>query len=187
MLPQTRTVVKRLSKIRAAATDEQVAEGIAWYPQSCDMIRNLRDQAADTTGKYAPDTLAVGIFAAFSQNATWKANKTLALRYLMGEGRGLSQVLAECARLEGGSDPTSYDVLGLKRADFCANLLGDMSRVTCDRWHLRAAFRTPKPPKLTPSVHSLVTSATLRVAADFNEDPATSQAIIWCALRGTGK
>lgn len=173
---------------RKSATRANVLEGRAWYPAMADMIRRVRDEAAHDTGDYyVSDALAVGVFAAFSQNATWKANVTMARNYLHGNGRGMRSVLAECERLEDGADPTDTDVLGLKRADFCANLLGIETRVTCDRWHLRAAFGTPNPPSLTPEVRDAVTEATARVARRYRETPAQCQAVVWCAIRGDGK
>jgi hypothetical protein len=150
-------------------------------------ILAIRDEAYTHTGDLASDELAVGVFAAFSQNATWKANVTMATNYLHGMGRGMKRVLAECEVMEEGADPTDYATLGLKRADFCANLLGDTWRVTCDRWHLRAAFATDKEPTLSDDVHALVTEATRIVAAEYGEAPPVCQAIIWCAVRGTGE
>jgi hypothetical protein len=181
-------VTANLLAVRQSATRTNVLEGRAWYPAMGAMIRTVRDDTACETGDYSvSDALAVGVFAAFSQNATWKANVTMARNYLLGNGRGMTRVLAECAAMEEGADPTDASVLGLKRADFCANLLGVESRVTCDRWHLRAAFATDTPPSLTPAVHALVTEATRIVAKRYRETPAQCQAVIWCAVRGDGK
>lgn len=187
-LPTVDDVVANLTAVRRSATRAQVLEGRAWYPAMGAMIRSIRDESSHDTGDYSvSDALAVGVFAAFSQNATWKANVTMARNYLAGDGRGMKSVLAECERLEDGADPTDTDVLGLKRADFCANLLGIETRVTCDRWHLRAAFATDAPPALSPEVRALVTEATAKVARKYRESPAQCQAVIWCAVRGDGK
>lgn len=186
--PELAQVVANLTARRKSATRAQVLEGRAWYPAMGAMIRTIRDESSHETGDYAvSDAMAVGVFAAFSQNSTWKANVTMARNYLRGEGRGMRTVLAECGKLEDGADPTDYAVLGLKRADFCANLLGIESRVTCDRWHLRAAFATDTPPTLSPKVHALVTEATRIVARKYRETPAQCQAVVWCAVRGDGK
>lgn len=187
-LPTVDAVAANLRAMRSTATTEQVTEGRAWYPAMGKLIRVIRDEAAFETGDhYVSDALAVGVFAAFSQNATWKANVTMATRYLEGAGRGMTRVLAECHAMEDGADPTEAATLGLKRADFCANLLGNMDRVTCDRWHLRAAFATDAPPSLKADIHELVTEATRLVAAEYGETPAACQAVIWCAIRGDGK
>jgi len=216
-----------LRAMRASAINDHVTEGRAWYPENGAYILRIGAAAAKLTGKLVTDWQSVGVFAAFSQNSQWAANVTIATRYLNrgnAPGSGMARVLAECALLEAGADPTSSDTLGLKRADFCANLLGDMSRVTCDRWHLRAAFNVAaydpndlsnapkqmgrsrekyKPAKaaklgrthsdwmivvgLTADVHAMVTAATKTVAAEFGESPAACQAVIWCAVRGTGE
>jgi hypothetical protein len=181
------SLVANLRNRRSAATYAQIAEGRGWYPSMLGVIRAIADEASHATGEVASDEIAVGVFAAFSQNATWKANVTMATRYLHGEGRGMARVLNECYALEEGADPTDDDVLGLKRSAFCANLLGDHERVTCDRWHLRAAFDTSKPPSLSAEVRSAVTAATVEVAREFGESPAACQAVIWCVVRGDGK
>lgn len=187
-LPPLAEVIDSLTYYRRTATRAQVLEGRAWYPKMGAMIREIRDETSHDTGDYSvSDAVAVGVFAAFSQNATWKANVTMARNYLSGNGRGMKSVLAECERFEDGADPTSVDVLGLKRSDFCANLLGVESRVTCDRWHLRAAFDTMDAPTLTPEIRALVTVATAKVAKRYRESPAQCQAVIWCAVRGDGK
>lgn len=187
-LPTVEAVAQNLRAIRSSATPDHVTEGRAWYSAMGANILAIRDETGHETGDHwVPDALAVGVFAAFSQNATWKANVTMATRYLTGHGRGMTRVLAECAAMEDGADPTDAATLGLKRADFCANLLGDESRVTCDRWHLRAAFATDAPPALKADVRDLVTEATRTVAAENGETPAQCQAVVWCAIRGDGK
>lgn len=189
-LPTVETVAANLRAVRSSASPECVREGRGWYPSMLGFILAVRDEAFTYTGDFATDSLAVGVFAAFSQNAAWKGNVTMATNYLNGSGRGMRRVLAECEALEDGADPTDYATLGLKRADFCANLLGDHERVTCDRWHLRAAFNVAgngKPPTLSDDVHALVTDATRIVAAEYREAPAECQAVIWCAIRGTGQ
>lgn len=180
-------IAQNLRAIRKSATSAHIAEGRGWYSAMGGMILAIRDEAENATGDIAPDALAVGVFAAFSQNSTWKANITMATNYMHGNGRGMKSVLSECYALEDGADPTDYMVLGLKRADFCANLLGDETRVTCDRWHLRAAFGTDSPPSLKAHIHDVVTAATRIVAAEYGETPAACQAVIWCAVRGTGQ
>lgn len=181
------SIIENLRTVRASATLAQVDEGRGWYPAMGGMIRNLADESFYLTGDRPSDPIAVGVFAAFSQNSTWKANVTMATNYLGGNGRGMRRVLAECEAIEDGADPTDPATLGLKRADFCANLLGDYSRVTCDRWHLRAAYGADTKVKLTPAVRDEVTEATRIVAAEYGETPAACQAVIWCAVRGDGK
>lgn len=189
-LPSITEVERNLLEIRQSATRKQVTEGRAWYPAMSRLIREITLEAFDHVGEVADHGLAVGVFCAFSQNATWKANVTMAGNYLNGEGRGMRSVMAECEAMENGAHPR--DVLGLKRSDFWSNLTGDYDRVTCDRWHLRAALGLLDAPKaksipLTPETHALVTEATRRVSKRYRETPAATQAVIWCAVRGDGK
>lgn len=179
-------IVANLRAIRSQSTDAQVTEGRAWYPAMRRLILTIAAECADATGDYSvSDSLAIGVFAAFSQNATWKANVTLATRYLSGEGRGMRSILAECERMEDGESPDAV-MSGLKRPDFWANLCGDMRPVTCDRWHIRASLATEKPPTLNADMRAAITEATQTVAAEFGESPAECQAVIWCTVRPSG-
>lgn len=189
-LPSIDQMERNLLAVRQSASRKQVTEGRAWYPAMSRLIREITLEAYNETGEVADHELAVGIFCAFSQNATWKANVTMAGNYLAGNGRGMESVLRECHAMEEGTHPR--DILGLKRSDFWSNLTGDYEKVTCDRWHLRAALGMLDAPKtksipLTPETHARVTEATRRVAKRYRETPAASQAVIWCAVRGDGK
>jgi hypothetical protein len=201
------SVTRNLRAVRASATADHIREGRAWYPAMGRLIAEIAREATDATGDFVSKGFAVGVFAAYSQNATWSANVTMATNYLHGKGQGgMRTVMAEIDRMENGENPP--DVLSnLKRPDFWRNLMGRHTYVTCDRWHLRAAFKVagigatdplPKHIKrdkksgaltvpLTPEVHDIVTEATRKVAAEFGETPAACQAVIWCAIRGDGK
>lgn len=185
-LPSYEQIVQNLRAARAAATPAQVQEGREWYPSMNVLMADLASEAFDATGDPISPEFVAGIVAAFSQNATWKANVTMARRYLTGGGlRGLPSVVREITAMEDGADPR--ECIGhLKRPDFYANLCGDLDPVTCDRWHLRAATGTDKT-KLDARSHGMVTRATREVAAEYGEEPATCQAIIWCVQRGDGK
>jgi hypothetical protein len=180
-------IADRLRAIRSGASADHVTEGRAWYPAMNRLIREIADDAFHATGDPIPMSLACGAVAAFSQNSTWRANVTMATRYLCGEGqRGLRSVMREIALMEEGYAPE--DVIGaLKRPDFYRNLMGDHRAVTCDRWHLRAAYGESRKVKLTSAVRAAVTEATSIVAAENGESPAACQAVIWCAVRGTGQ
>lgn len=193
-VPTIEEFARNLRARREAATPQNVTEGRAWYPAMGRLILTILAEAEAETGDFGGTSpaQAVGIFAAYSQNATWKANVTMASRYLSGGGlRGMKRVCAEIVAIEDGADPTDAAILGLKRADFCANLLGDLGRVTCDRWHLRAAFDSETPMGLSGKrgelVHFRVTEATKIVAAEYGETPAECQAVIWCQIRGMGE
>ncbi len=187
-LPSVDQIVANLTTYRVNATRQNVLDGRAWYGATKAMILKLRDDGAHASGRYdVSDAQAIGYFAAYSQNASWKGNVTMARKHLAGRRRGLPDVLANCAALENGADPTDEAILGLKRAAFCANMLGNEARVTCDRWHLRAAFNSDKYPALDAEVLALVTEATRKVARRYRETPAQCQAVIWCSIRGSGE
>jgi hypothetical protein len=178
-------VAANLRYWRGLATAEQVAEGADWYPANGVAIAAIASEAFDFTGDYVSPDMACAIFAAYSQNATWKANVTMATRYLNGSGPfGLANVQRECAAIEDAADPLSVD-LGLKRTAFAANLAGDLRPVTCDRWHIEAGYGQRR--ALDTRIRDTLQAATELVAAEYGEQPAETQAIIWCAIRGDGK
>lgn len=180
-------ITANLRAVRASASADQVIEGRAWYPGMRRFIATVAAECADESGDYGLSlSLAVGVFAALSQNATWKANVTMATNYLSGRDQGMmASVRAEIDRMEAGEDPSTA-IGALKRPDFYRNLMGDENAVTCDRWHLRAAYNGADKVKLTAQVRDLVTIATHIVAAEYDESPASCQAVIWCAVRPSG-
>ncbi len=185
-LPTHDELVANLREWRSTATPAQVEEGREWYPSMSILIAEVASDAFDATGDAVPHELAAGVFAAYSQNATWKANVTMATKYLNGSGPfGLKSVVRELEAMEEGTPPEEA-IGALKRPDFYRNLTGDMDAVTCDRWHLRAATGRDKV-TLTAQVREAVTNATAQVAAEYGESPAECQAVIWCAIRGDGK
>lgn len=191
-LPKNATaeqVAANIRGYRSAATPDQTAEGTDWYPLNGSAIAEIASDAFDATGDYVAPDAACAIFAAYSQNASWKANVTMATRYLNGSGPfGLTNVRREVSEIEeivaAGGDPLSVD-LGLKRGPFAANLAGDLKPVTCDRHHIEVGFGQRLP--LTVELRATLQEATEIVAAEFGEDPAITQAICWVVKRGTGK
>ncbi len=203
-LPFIGEIVCNLMELRELATPDIIAEGRDWYPSNARMIAQIATDASVTAHQ------AAGVFAAFSQNATWRANVTMATNYLFGHPRGMKSVLAEADAIMDGAGP---DILlgksgQSKRPDFWRNLAGDTNYVTCDRWHLRAAFNPGQYDDspadlpsyisrnkkyagysiaLTPEVRELVTAATRIVASRYDEAPSACQAVIWCVMRGTGE
>lgn len=181
MNAETLAIASNLRAIRASATPTQVEEGRAWYPA---MGRLIAEIARETDQS---KSFACGVFAAFSQNSTWKANVTMATNYLSGRPQGgMRSVLAELDRMRAGEDPATA-IGALKRPDFYRNLMGRHTYVTCDRWHLRAAYGEGSKVQLSPRVREDVTQATRLVAREFGESASACQAVIWCAIRGDGK
>lgn len=174
-------IADNLRAIRANATPLQVEEGRAWYPAMGRLIAEIARETGNSK------SFACGVFAAFSQNSTWKANVTMATNYLAGRPQGgMRSVLSELSRMREGEDPASA-IGALKRPDFYRNLMGRHTYVTCDRWHLRAAYGEGTKVQLSPDVRLNVTLATRIVAREFGESASACQAVIWCAVRGDGK
>jgi hypothetical protein len=149
------------------------------------LIAEIGAECAAETGTDISREFAIGVFAAYSQNATWKANVTLATRYLMTrELRGMGCVTSKLAAMEAGIDPADAMGGALKLTDFYRNLIGLSEFVTCDRWHIQAS--TGARPTLTPKLHALITEATRIVAAEYGESPSACQAVIWCTVRPSG-
>jgi len=178
-------VAYNLRAWRTSATAAQTEEGREWYPSNGIAIAEIASDAFDSTGDAVSPEFACAVFAAYSQNATWKANVTMASRYLNGSGPfGLANVQRECEEIENATDPLAVD-LGLKRTAFMRNLSGDLNPVTCDRWHIEAGYGQRL--ALTEPLRATLQAATEIVAAEFGEAPAECQAVIWCAIRGDGK
>ncbi len=174
-------VVFNLFAARAAATATQVAEGRAWYPAMGRLIAEIARESG------LPKSVACGVFAAYSQNSTWRANITMATNRLAGLPQGgLKSVMREIELIEAGEDPAQA-IGALKRPDFYRNLMGLHTYVTCDRWHLRAAYGPERKVSLTADVRDTVTRATRVVALAYGESAMACQAVIWCAIRGDGK
>lgn len=185
-MSEVTAIAARLRAIRKSASSAQVVEGRAWYPAMGRFIAEIARDAINHTGESVEKSLAVGVFAAYSQNATWRANVTMATRYLNGGGpRGLKSVVSEIDRMEAGEDPATA-IGALKRPDFYRNLMGRHTYVTCDRWHLRAAYGAESNVTLTAQVRADVTAATRLVAAEFGESASACQAVIWCTVRPSG-
>lgn len=184
-IPSHAEIVANLRAIRASSSPEQIREGRGWYPAMGRAIAIIGQECADETGTEISREFAVGVFAAYSQNATWKANVTMATRYLMTrELRGMGCVTSKLAAMESGMDPAEAMGGALKLTDFYRNLIGEDQYVTCDRWHIQAS--TGARPTLTPKLRDAITRATHEVAREFGESASACQAVIWCTVRPSG-
>lgn len=184
-LPSHDVIVSNLRAIRASSTPDQVREGRAWYPAMGRLIATIGQECAEAAGTEISREFAVGVFAAYSQNATWKANVTMATRYLTTrELRGMGCVTSKLSAMEAGTDPGEAMGGALKLTDFYRNLIGEDQFVTCDRWHIQAA--TGDRITLTPKVRDAITRATHEVAREFGESASACQAVIWCTVRPSG-
>lgn len=158
------------------ADTESVRLGREWYRVAQREAIRLARKHGTTQHR------AAGILAAFSQNASWKANRTLADRYLGGTKGGLPKVLAECDRIMSGEGPLK--VLGHipKVREFYRAIVGHGDALAMDRWAMQAAYmrRVPQTAQNMADAREAYREAAMRCG----EDPRDIQAIIWIEARG---
>lgn len=158
------------------ASSESVKTGRQWYPLAARIARKIARNHGLTFRQ------AAGILAAFSQNATWKANVALAHAYASGSPRGLSKVLTECDRIANGEKPSNVIGHMPKVIEFYRSIIGHENACTMDRWALEAAYGC----RVTPSLaNQRKAQAAYREAAQrVREASRDFQAIIWIEARG---
>ena len=187
----------------ASADAGKLADGLAWYDDAAAII------AADADAYGLPFSTVAAVYAACSINASWKANVTIARRWLQyatgaaARPTGLAPVAVRCeaaianrpadfdgawsAVLQGG------DARGSKVASFVANFHGLTDFVTVDRWAMVGAgtaatvdgtpcahSKAPKGPK-----YDRIANAYRTVAAELGITPRELQAAVWVAVRGS--
>lgn len=192
----------------AAADADTARDGLAWYSDAETLIR------ADAEQYGLPVSTVAAVYAACSINASWKANQTIArrwLQYATGQTErpgGLATVQARCDRAVTERPETfehafeivlaGADARGSKVASFVSNFHGREDFVTVDRWAMVGAglAETTVNPKgrTTPcETHSKapkgvkydrIADAYRTVAAEFGIAPRDLQAVVWCAVRG---
>lgn len=107
--------VENVLSVYSQATVENVAEGMEWYNRANEFAITL-----DSDVKRACAVIAV-----LSPNASWKANKTLALKAYSnrsGEGMGLPDKISKINRLFAGENPDTV-VSGPKVTRFYSSIL----------------------------------------------------------------
>lgn len=202
------TIIANIRTYRAAASEENVRDGQAWYPA---MLSIMRAHAADT-GLSVLDCAMV--YAAASINTSWDRNIALASGALADYAAG-NEVYANGGTLIMTVEKTFGILTGTINLDnfvgdpdnykircFSRNLSGDYEAVTVDRWALRAAHAFADCPNggepckrngkhgcgyvPTGAEYLAIADAYRIVAAEFDETPAATQAIVWCVVRGSG-
>ena len=134
--------------------------------------------------------VACSVVSAFSPRVTWAHNKAKAYQYAQGiTPKGLrSHVDAADRCVVQGFD----GLRGLKTNAFARAIAGDKDAVVVDVWMCRAAglvhARGAKAgmPKDAPnkSEYRIIANAVREVAAAYNMEPATMQALLWIIIRG---
>lgn len=164
-----------------AATDDEFAAGMDWYPS---MTRTIAEHA---TGSTLSMHAIAGIFAATSINTPWKRNVALATMAIENgrlDGGTLGMVIAKVNAILSGVDVDTA-LQGDKVRSFARNLSGDYDAVTVDRWAHRVATNGAESSVPTGKRYEAIAAAYRIAAAQRGVTPAAMQAITWTVARGT--
>lgn len=187
-------LVSNIRSMRATASKQDVRDGRAWYSG----MLSIMAAHASETGLSIDQCAAV--YAATSINTGWAQNLKNGAGALadyaagntpFANGGTLGMIISKVRAIIDGAEidaTLSTDPKNLKIKNFARNLAGDFEAVTVDRWAMRVAYATIDNGYVpTGDEYRTIADAYRTVAAEFGEAPADTQAITWCAIRGTGK
>lgn len=163
-----------------AATPEQRKDGRDWYKHALLAATNMAIQHG------VPVHTAAGVIAALSPQHTWAQNLRLAEECLSGGTPKCFKRTANLAmyvRQQWMPEYVEAAIRGRKVTAFYANIIGDESWVTIDRWMLRA-MGLPDKFSLTDKRYTQLGELVCDVARELNVTPAVLQATVWCVVRG---
>ena len=179
------TTSDRFRSLLATATLFDTAAADAWYAEAGDFARRLCFIRPEWSME-----IACSVVSAFSPRVTWAHNKAKAYQYAQGiMPKGLRSHVAAANRCQS----EGFDGLrGLKTNAFARAIAGDRDAVVVDVWMCRAAglvhARGVKAgmPKDAPNKteYRIIANAVREVAAAYNMEPATMQALLWIIIRG---
>jgi hypothetical protein len=175
-------IARRLVRLYAQATEQDIAEGIAWYGRAGDTAERMAAQY----GVSAED--AAGVIAILSPRNRWALNianaEALIAWYAVDQSSPLPEVntfnanRAKAIRwLQGDRSALS----GPKVEAFYAAIVGDCERVCVDSWATLAAGLGKVPGTKLPRIAQGYRIAARRLGLA----PAHFQAIIWVLIRGS--
>lgn len=180
-----RTISDRLFSLLASATRLDYQAANAWYTEANDFAASLCVVRPEWNME-----VSCSVVSAFSPRVTWGHNKAKAFQYAQGiTPRGLrSHVVAADRCVTDGFD----GLRGAKTNAFARAISGDRDAVVVDVWMCRAAglvhargakvgMAKDAPNK---SEYRTIASAVRNVAASYNMDAATMQALLWIIIRG---
>jgi hypothetical protein len=179
------TVSNRFFALLASATLFDLKAANAWYTEANDFAASLCVVRPEWNME-----VSCSVVSAFSPRVTWGHNKAKAFQYAQGiTPRGLrSHVVAADRCVTDGFD----GLRGAKTNAFARAISGDRDAVVVDVWMCRAAglvhargakvgMAKDAPNK---SEYRTIASAVRNVAASYNMDAATMQALLWIIIRG---
>lgn len=201
-LPSQAGMVRRITRQFRAASPDQRAIGLGWYPE-----------ARRVATVISPDDVArgAGLLAALSPRCQWSTNVVFAERVMSAaraglpcppvstvDNRGTAWLIATgTVPLDalGTVSHTGRVVSGHKVRSFYANIMGDTDAVTCDMWayavatgrwgtHPRTGRRMPADADMTGREYEQTAAAYRRAAAILGVTPRDCQAVCWVAARG---
>ena len=171
----TTTVSSHFRTLLSSATLFDHASAEAWYTEAGDFARRLCFIRPEWSME-----ISCSVVSAFSPRVTWAHNKRKAHEYAQGiTPKGLrSHVVAadRCVRM-------GFNGLnGLKTNAFARAIAGDRDAVVVDVWMCRAARLGKDAPN--KGEYRIIANAVREVAAAYNMEPATMQALLWIIIRG---
>jgi hypothetical protein len=180
-LIKKKMIKQRLQAIFDRASEQQIAEGRAWYPTAYLHALQL------SLNHNKPLYVTAGIIAALSPNNKWERNlydaelflskpslDTKVCTFLMNRRKALAILDAK------NQDEVRHILRGRKTVSFYDNMVNNESsyRVTVDLWMFRAAEV-----KASDKHYRLIEDAVLEMALESELLPMDIQAVIWTVLR----
>ncbi|MBM4616419.1 hypothetical protein GS534_24540 [Rhodococcus hoagii] len=180
----TRKAVANILSHWAAASAQDKAAGLLWYPAAGAFADEL---AAEYGVSRAHVATAI---AHLSPRTNWQANKAAARALLAGTGKPSGIIGSNWDRAAKSlTDPNPLATLnGIKTRNFAHNILGNEDAVTVDVWAMRVALGYSDDGKLGRVGAYDALAHAYRVAAKrVGVSPAVLQATTWTVIRGTGE
>jgi len=182
----TRAMVDRIVRTYDRATDEDRANGAAWYGDGESIIETLSAESG-----YSREHVAA-VVSHLSPRTTWSRN-VYGATMLVTTGTAPTCIGSnvERARRALDSDAPLDTFGGPKTRRFARNLLGDRSVVTVDVWAARIAFGStvdnPEAVLSRAGVYDAVEHAYILAGRRLGVDPVTVQATTWVVIRNGRK
>lgn len=180
----TRATVDRIVCTYLEATDDQRAEGAAWYADASSVVDDLA-RVGGITREHA-----AAVVSHLSPRTSWTRNVTGAWS-LVTSGIAPTCLRANVHRARAAlrsTDPLStFGPTAPKTTRFARNILGDRDAVTVDVWAVRTALGQRENPEQLlrrAGVYEAIEHAYRLAARRLGTDPTTVQATCWIVERG---
>lgn len=191
-LPQDWKMLNNILNSYDKATEDEVQEGMVWYPKAYDECARI----ADATNDWYDVRQIIGIMAVGSPGVDWRENFTIPEKMVDLHMRGVPVEewvgftcyranLLKCQRVLDGE----YEAIkGRKTVSFFCNINGDPDMVTVDRWAVRVAMGSPyiENDKLAPSgarVYNKLADIYALAAEMVGIENRQLQAVTWTQYR----